>query len=139
MTPFEKWAAEDVAYIITDAERRAFKGLTTDEEREQFVEQFWDRRDPTPGTPANEFKDEHYRRIAYANDHFQGAIPGWKSDRGRIYISFGPPDEIDSHATERWDLWTYRYIEGIGNNVTLRFEDRDRDGAYYLVSPPIVR
>ena len=136
MTPFEKWAAEDVAYIITDAERNAFKRLTTDEEHEKFVEQFWDRRDPTPGTPANEFKDEHYRRIAYANTRFQSAIPGWKSDRGRIYITYGPPDEIDSHTAERWELWRYRYIDGIGNDVIIRFEDRDNDGSYPMVGSP---
>src|SRR5271157_5409532 len=68
-TPYRKWLNEDVAYIITDEERAAFKRLQTDEEREQFIEQFWLRRDPTPDTVENEFKEEHYRRIAYANEH----------------------------------------------------------------------
>ena len=86
-------------YIITDEERQAFKRLTTDEEREQFIEQFWLRRDPTPDTAENEFKEEHYRRIAYANEHYASGIPGWKTDRGRIYITFGPPDEIESHPS----------------------------------------
>ena len=98
-TPYRKWLNEDVAYIITDEERAAFKRLHTDEEREQFIEQFWLRRDPTPDTAENEFKEEHYRRIAYANERYASGIPGWKSDRGRIYITFGPPDEIESHPS----------------------------------------
>jgi len=95
--PWQKWLNEDVVYIISDEEKAAFEALKTDEEREQFVKQFWARRDPTPGTPENEFKEEHYRRIAYANRHWGGNLPGWKTDRGRIYIRYGPPDEIDSH------------------------------------------
>src|SRR5258708_27002003 len=98
-TPWKKWQNEDVTYIITDEERKAFKQFNTDEEREQFVEQFWLRRDPTPDTIENEFKEEHYRRIAYANEHYASGIPGWKADRGRIYITFGPPDEIQSHPS----------------------------------------
>jgi len=90
-TPYRKWLNEDVTYIITDEERTAFKRLNTDDEREQFIEQFWLRRDPTPDTEENEFKEEHYRRIAYANEHYASGIPGWKADRGRIYITFGPP------------------------------------------------
>jgi GWxTD domain-containing protein len=88
---YRKWVNEDVAYIIEDSERKAFKALTTDEERAHFIEQFWARRDPTPGTPENEMKVEHYRRIAYANQRFAGTIDGWKTDRGRIYITYGPP------------------------------------------------
>ncbi len=136
-TSFDRWVTEDVAYIITDAERTAFKGLTTDEERRHFIEQFWERRDPTPNTPENEFKEEHYRRIGYANARFQATTRGCKSDRGRIYISFGPPDEIDAHPADYWEVWTYRYIEGIGNNIPIRFENRDHDGNYYLVSSPL--
>src|SRR5665213_2839355 len=133
-TPWKKWLNEDVTYIITDEERKAFKQFNTDEEREQFVEQFWLRRDPTPDTVENEFKEEHYRRIAYANEHYASGAPGWKMDRGRIYITFGPPDEIDEHPTggtyERptaegggetstypFEDWRYRYIEGIGNDI----------------------
>ena len=96
-TPYRNWLNVDVNYIITDEERQAFKRFTTDEERQQFIEQFWLRRDPTPDTEENEFKEEHYRRIAYANERYASGIPGWKSDRGRIYITFGPPDEIESH------------------------------------------
>ena len=96
---YKKWLDEDVRWIITDEERNAFKQLSNDEERDQFVEQFWLRRDPTPDTVENEFKEEHYRRIAYANEHFAAGIPGWKTDRGRIYIVYGKPDEIESHPS----------------------------------------
>lgn len=96
---YKKWLNQDVVYIITPEEKSAFKQLSNDEERDQFIEQFWLRRDPTPDTVENEFKEEHYRRIAYANEHFAAGIPGWRSDRGRIYIIYGPPDQIDSHAS----------------------------------------
>jgi GWxTD domain-containing protein len=98
-SPYRKWLNEDVSYIITDEERAAFKRLQTDEEREQFIENFWLRRDPTPDTVENEFKEEHYRRIAYANEHYASGIPGWKTDRGKIYIMYGPPDEIEDHSS----------------------------------------
>jgi len=139
-TPYRKWLNEDVAYIITDAERAAFKNLQTDAEREQFIEQFWKRRDPTPDTERNEFKEEHYRRIAYANEHFSAGIPGWKTDRGRIYITYGPPDEIEDHHAETarapYQLWRYRYIEGIGQNVVVQFTDPNRNGEYRMDNAP---
>ena len=148
-TPWRKWLTEDVAYIITDEERKAFKRFSTDEEREQFVEQFWLRRDPTPDTVENEYKEEHYRRIAYANEHYASGIPGWKADRGRMYITFGPPDEIDAHpsggtyerppeqgggetSTFPFEDWRYRYIEGIGNDVTIEFVDPTMTGEYHM-------
>src|SRR4029079_10994711 len=96
-TPYKKWLGQDVGYIISDEEKKAFKGLQTDEEKQQFIEQFWLRRDPTPDTEENEYREEHYRRIAYANDHFASGIPGWKTDRGMIYIKYGPADETESH------------------------------------------
>ncbi|SPE29682.1 Peptidase M56, BlaR1 [Candidatus Sulfopaludibacter sp. SbA6] len=153
VTPYRKWMNEDVAYIITDAERAAFKNLQTDEEREHFIEQFWLRRDPTPGTPENEFKEEHYRRIAYANEHFASKIPGWKTDRGRIYITYGPPDEIESHrsggayqrpaaegggttSTFPFEQWRYRYIEGIGANIIIEFVDPTMSGEYRMTMDP---
>ena len=119
-TPYRKWLNEDVAYIITDEERTAFKRLQTDEEREQFIEQFWLRRDPTPDSIENEFKEEHYRRIAYANEHFASGIPGWKTDRGRIYITYGPPDENETHPSGG----TYERPpeEGGGTTSTFPFE-----------------
>jgi len=146
---YKKWLDEDVSYIITDEERSAFLKLSNDEERDQFIEQFWLRRDPTPDTEENEFKEEHYRRIAYANEHFAAGIPGWRTDRGRIYIVFGPPDEIDSHpsggAYERpidegggetstfpFEDWRYRYIEGIGQEVIVEFVDTCMCGEYHM-------
>src|ERR1700683_3881163 len=148
-TPYRKWLNEDVAYIITDEERSAFKRLQTDDEREQFIENFWLRRDPTPDTVENEFKEEHYRRIAYANEHFASGIPGWKADRGRIYITFGPPDEIDSHpsggtyerppeegggetSTFPFEQWRYRYIEDIGQEVIVEFVDTCMCGDFHM-------
>ncbi|MBZ5607747.1 MAG: GWxTD domain-containing protein [Acidobacteriia bacterium] len=152
-TPYRKWLNEDVGYIITDEERTAFKRLSTDDERQQFIEQFWLRRDPTPDTEENEFKEEHYRRIAYANDHFASGIPGWKTDRGRIYITFGPPDEIESHpaggtyerpyeegggttSTYPFEKWRYRYIDGIGNDVNIEFVDTTMSGEYHMSMDP---
>jgi len=152
-TPWKKWQNEDVAYIITDEERKAFKQFQTDEEREQFVESFWLRRDPTPDTVENEYKEEHYRRIAYANEHYASGIPGWKTDRGRIYITFGPADEVESHpsggsyqrpaaegggttSTYPFEDWRYRYIEGIGNDVMIEFVDPTMTGEYRMTMDP---
>src|SRR3984893_14449277 len=103
-TPYKKWLDEDVAYIISSDERKSFLQLQTNEEREQFIEQFWQRRNPDPDSTDNPFKEEHYRRIAYANEHFASGIPGWKSDRGRIYIMYGKPDDLESHTQgETWN------------------------------------
>jgi GWxTD domain-containing protein len=152
-TPYKKWLTEDVGYIITDEERQAFKRLQTDEERQQFIEQFWLRRDPTPDTEENEFKEEHYRRIAYANERYASGIPGWKTDRGRIYITFGPPDENESHpsggtyerpieegggttSTYPFETWRYRYIEGIGNDIMIEFVDPTMTGEYRMTMDP---
>ncbi|MGD0362332.1 MAG: GWxTD domain-containing protein, partial [Bryobacteraceae bacterium] len=152
-TPYRKWLNEDVVYIITDEEKTAFKRLATDEEREQFIEQFWLRRDPTPDTEENEFKEEHYRRIAYANDHYASGIPGWKTDRGRIYIIYGPADEIESHpsggtyerpmeegggetSTYPFEQWRYRYLEGIGTNIVIEFVDPSMSGEYHMTMDP---
>jgi GWxTD domain-containing protein len=116
---YQRWLEEEVPYIITDTERADFKKLSTDDEREQFVYQFWERRNPTPGSAENEFREEYYRRIAFANEHYRASIPGWKTDRGRIYIMYGPPDEIDpfpngsaSHNFPKpTQIWRYRYIQ----------------------------
>ena len=151
--PWKKWMNEDVLYIITDEEKQAFKRLKTDEERQSFVEQFWLRRDPTPDTEENEYKEEHYRRIAYANDHYASGIPGWKTDRGMIYIKYGPPDEIESHpsggsyerpyeegggetSTYPFEQWRYRYIEGINSNVIIEFVDTTMSGEYHMTMDP---
>ena len=152
-TPYKKWLSEEVPYIITDTERAAFKKLSTDDEREAFIENFWERRNPNPGSPENEFKEEYYRRIAYANEHYASGIPGWKTDRGRIYIMYGPADEIDSHpsggsyerpqsegggetSTYPFEDWRYRYIDGIGENIILEFVDTTMTGEYRLTMDP---
>src|SRR5437667_3356395 len=156
--PYARWLEEDVVYAITPQERAAFLGLSTDAQRDQFIEQFWQRRDPTPGTRENEFRDEHYRRIAYANEHFASSLPGpaglgWRTDRGRIYIMYGKPDEIESHpsggthdrpieegggttSTFPFEIWRYRYIEGIGNEVLLEFVDPSMSGEYRMTIDP---
>jgi GWxTD domain-containing protein len=152
-TPYKKWLEEEVPYIITDEERSAFLQLQTNEEREQFIEGFWQRRDPTPDTVENEFKEEHYRRIAYANERFSSGIPGWRTDRGRMYIMWGPPDSIESHSagstynrpmTEGggtttvygFDDWNYHYMEGIGQNITIEFVDPTGTGEYHITMDP---
>jgi len=152
-TPYRKWLNEDVAYIITNEERATFRSLQSDEEREKFIEQFWLRRDPTPGTSENEFKEEHYRRIAYANEHSAAGVPGWKTDLGRIYITYGPPDEIADHSsggvyqqppaagggtisTVPFQQWRYRHIDGIGDNVIIEFVDPTRSGEFHMTMDP---
>jgi len=142
-SPYERWLNQDVAYIIDDQERTAFKALTTDEERNKFIKQFWERRDPNPGSSENAFKTEHYRRIAYANEHFAAiGLPGWKTDRGRIYIIFGPPDEIESHpsgerATPPSEEWLYRHIEGLGDGIIFGFTDPLFSREYRLTLNPL--
>src|ERR1700728_1734045 len=150
---YRKWLDEDVVYIITPEERSAFLHLAPNEEREQFIEQFWQRRNPDPDSADNTFKEEHYRRIAYVNEHFSSGIPGWKTDRGRIYIMWGAADEIESHpsggsyerpaeegggetSTYPFEDWRYRYLEGIGENVILEFVDPTMSGEYKLTMDP---
>jgi len=134
-----RWLNQDVVYIITDEERAAFQKLTTEEEREKFIEQFWLRRDATPNTVENEFKEEHFRRIAYANERFRTASgrPGWQTDRGHMYIVYGPPDQIETHPSGSVDMppfeiWRYRHIEGIGDNLSVTFIDKTGTGDYHL-------
>ena len=146
---YKSWLNEDVSYIISDEERRAFRTLSNDEERDAFIENFWLRRNPNPDSPENEFREEHYRRIAYANEHFAAGKPGWKTDRGHIYISFGAADSIDAHpsggsydrtpeegggqtTTFPFETWHYRYIEGIGENIDLEFVDSCQCGDYHF-------
>jgi GWxTD domain-containing protein len=151
--PYKVWLENDVPYIITDAERETFLKLSTNEERENFIENFWLRRDPTPDTPENEFKEEHFLRIAYANEHFASGQPGWKTDRGRIYIIWGKADDIEAHpsggqynrtpeegggstSTYPFETWTYNYLEGIGNNIKLEFLDKSGTNEYKLTIDP---
>jgi len=150
---YKKWLEDEVGYIILDEEKDAFRKLSTNEEREQFIEQFWLMRDPTPDTQENETRDEHYRRIAYANERFASGIPGWRTDRGRIYIIWGPADEVESHpaggsynrpweegggftSTFPFEKWRYRYLEGIGSDIILEFVDPSGSGEYRLTMDP---
>jgi GWxTD domain-containing protein len=147
--PYRKWLDQDVAYIITDQERKAFLSLSNDEERESFIEAFWQRRNPDPDSPENTYRDEHYRRIAYANEHYAAGKPGWMTDRGRIYIMWGPPDSTDSHpsggtyerpidegggetSTFPFEVWHYRYLEGVGDNIDIEFVDTCMCGDYHF-------
>ncbi len=152
--PYKQWLSEDVIYIISPEERSAFLQLETNEEREQFIEQFWLRRSGNPDLPDNDFKEEHYRRIAYANEHYASGIPGWKTDRGHMYIVWGPPDEIETHptggtydrpmeegggstSTYPWETWRWRYLEGMGEqNVIMEFVDPTSSGEYRLTMDP---
>jgi GWxTD domain-containing protein len=146
---YKTWVDQDVRWIITDQELQAFKSLSNDEERDQFIENFWLRRNPNPDSPENEFREEHYARIAYANEHFAAGKPGWKTDRGHIYIAFGKPDSIDSHpsggsyerpmdegggntSTFPFETWHYRYLEGIGDNIDIEFVDTCMCGDYHM-------
>lgn len=150
---YKKWVEEDVLYIITEDEKATFKALRNDEERENFIEQFWLRRNPTQRLGDNPFREEHYRRIAYANQHFASGIDGWRTDRGRIYIMYGPPDQRETHptggmyfrrrsegggqtSTVPWERWWYRHIEGIGNDVEIEFVDPTNSGEYRMAMDP---
>ena len=150
---YKDWLDKDVAYIITDEERKAFKKLETDDERERFIEEFWRRRDPDPDTDENEFREEYYERIAYANEHYASGIPGWKTDRGRIYIMWGKPDEIETHpsggayereasegggstSTYPFERWFYRYLPGVGSGVEIEFVDPTGSGEYRIARNP---
>lgn len=150
---FRKWLTEDVVYIITPEEKAVFEKLTTPEEKENFIEQFWRRRNPNPLSPTNEFKDEHYRRIAYANEFFRAGVQGWRTDRGKIYIIHGPPDEIRSYTaghqyhrpmsegggetrTYPFEVWRYRHLPGLGSDVELEFVDRSFSGFFQLAHSP---
>ncbi len=146
---YKQWVDQDVRWIITDEELKAFRQLSNDEERDQFIEAFWQRRNPNPDSPENEFREQHYQRIAYANEHFAAGKPGWRTDRGHIYIAYGKPDSIDSHpsggnyerpieegggstSTFPFEIWHYRYLEGIGDNIDIEFVDTCMCGDYHM-------
>ena len=150
---YKDWLDKDVAYIITDEERKAFRKLETDDERERFIEEFWRRRDPDPDTDENEFREEYYERIAYANEHYASGIPGWKTDRGRIYITWGKPDEVETHpsggsynresyegggstSTYPFERWFYRYLPGVGSGIEIEFVDPTGSGEYRIARNP---
>ncbi|HXR98497.1 MAG TPA: GWxTD domain-containing protein [Terriglobales bacterium] len=149
----KKWLNEDVAYIISDEERQSFLQLTNEDEREAFIEAFWQRRNPDPESSFNQYKEDYYQRFAYANQHFAAGVPGWKTDRGRIYITWGKPDEQDNHdaggaydrpieegggstSTYPFEDWTYNYLEGIGSDIHLEFVDTCQCGEFHLTTDP---
>jgi GWxTD domain-containing protein len=146
---FKDWVTKDVTYIITDWERKAYDKLTSNEERERFIEEFWRRRDRDPDTDENEFKEEYNERIAYANEHFASGIPGWKTDRGRIWIMYGKPDARETHpmggsydrpsyegggstTTYPFETWSYRYLPGVGSGIDIEFVDPTGSGEYRI-------
>jgi len=150
---YKKWLEEDVVHIITEEERSVFLNLTTDMEHERFIEQFWFRRDLDPRTSYNEFREEHYRRVQYANDHFASGLRGWRTDRGMIYIKFGPADEVvarpsgghyrrpfyeggGSTSTYPFEVWRYRYIEGVGEDIEIEFVDPTGTGEFHITTNP---
>ncbi|MDQ3688205.1 MAG: GWxTD domain-containing protein [Acidobacteriota bacterium] len=141
-TVYQKWLNEDAAYIITIAEKSAFTKLASDEERERFIEQFWRKRDANPATEANEYREEYYGRIAYANQHFASTLSGWQTDRGRTYITYGKPDKVisqaagDSSASQPLEVWIYHNIPGVGQNVRFAFIDVTGKGDFRLRSAP---
>ena len=148
---YKDWLSKDVRYIITPEEKRAFKELKTDEERENFIENFWRRRDPNPDTEENEFREEYYERIAYANENFHSGKPGWMTDRGRIYIAWGKPDSVESRpmggaydrpsyegggttTTYPFEIWFYRNIDDIGTGIEIEFVDPTGTGEYRIAT-----
>lgn len=150
---YKNWIKKDVAYIITSEEKRAFNQLKTDEERENFIENFWRRRDPNPDTEENEYREEYYERIAYANEHFASGIPGWMTDRGRIYITWGKPDSVESHpsggaydrpsyegggstTTYPFEVWFYRHLDNVGDGIEIEFVDPTGTGEYRIATSP---
>jgi len=140
---YRYWLAEDAVYIITPEERCAYLQLSSDDEREQFINQFWIRRARDPESLLNDFEEEHYRRIVYANENFVMQTAGWMTDRGHIYIEYGPPDKIELHASGEptgfeypCEVWRYRYLEGIGQNVEMQFVDTTGLGGYRLTVRP---
>jgi len=150
---YKDWIKKDVAYIITSEEKKAFNALKTDEERENFIENFWRRRDPNPDTEENEYREEYYERIAYANEHFASGIPGWMTDRGRVYITWGKPDSVESHpsggsydrpsyegggstTTYPFETWFYRHLDNVGDGVEIEFVDPTGTGEYRIARSP---
>src|SRR5256885_13022799 len=146
---YKRWLNNDVPYIITKEEKKAFMALTTDEERENFIENFWRRRDPNPDTEENEYREQYYERIAYANEHYASGIPGWKTDRGRIYIAWGKPDSVETHptggaydrpsyegggstTTYPFEVWFYRHLDNVGDGLEIEFVDPTGTGEYRI-------
>jgi GWxTD domain-containing protein len=140
---YKTWLDKEVVYIITAKERDVFRELDTDRERDLFIEAFWKQRDPTPGTPRNEFKEEHYKRWRYANEYFGRGTPrpGWMTDRGRVYIVLGPPQNIEENDNINGvfptQVWFYQGdpAYGLPAGFNLIFFKKQGIGEYVLYSP----
>lgn len=155
------WLETGVALLVQPDERHTYQNLTTEDEQGRFVELFWQRRDPTPATPRNEFQEEFEKRLAYVNKKFSaGNTPGWKTDRGKIYLRYGPPTSIEYHPSGDviqkhtrgnasdpgikqdamklnsfsypFEEWWYNSIPGVGNDIRLEFVDTSLMGDYQL-------
>ena len=152
----KKWLNEDVVYIISQNEKEVFKSLKTDELRENFIRTFWRRRDPSPDTSLNEFREEHYRRMRYVKVNYFEGEAGWRTDRGRIYIMFGPPDFLETNpggargflfgasaptAEFPSEVWTYRHLPGVKTRlgrIEFMFINYYNSGAYQLSLDPAI-
>ncbi len=140
---YGQWLDKDAAYLIGPREKEVFLALKTDRERDLFIEAFWKQRDPTPGTERNEFREEHYRRLAHADQRFgrTGIKPGWKTDRGKIYIILGPPrqDLVYDAKSEvvPVEVWFYQGLSGPGlpDGFSCVFYRPDPASDYELYSP----
>lgn len=139
---YKAWLEDEVVYLITPRERQVFLDLASDRERDLFIESFWRHRDDSPETERNEFREEHFKRIAYANGHFIGSgRPGWKTDRGKIYIILGPPRSIRPYggtdAVLPCEVWSYQglAIPGVPNEFDLLFFQKNHIGDYVLYQP----
>jgi GWxTD domain-containing protein len=136
---YKKWLREDVLWIITTQERKDFIRLTSDHDRDRFIAAFWERRNPNPRSAENAFKEEHYRRLAFANEHFAEGKAGFRTDRGRIYVVYGPPDSIVARpaiaASAPDEVWLYNHMKGGGDEVHLKFVDNCYCGNYHLETP----
>jgi GWxTD domain-containing protein len=135
---YQNWLDQDVRWLISEQEEKEFLKLTTDEQRDHFVVEFWERRNPNPGSKENTFKEEHYSRLAFTNQHFAAKVPGWKTDRGHVYVVYGPPDSVlrqpANGANPPEELWSYRHMPGADGDVALKFVDRCACGEFVLVS-----
>jgi GWxTD domain-containing protein len=138
---YEQWLNE-VTYIITMAEKEVFLHLETNKEKDLFIREFWRQRDPTPGTPSNEFKEEHYQRFQFANETFGrlSTLKGWQTDRGRMYIILGSPYQVEKiHTIQTYpiEIWYYHGDPNLGQPTVFRllFFRRGGAGDYELYSP----
>ncbi len=143
-TRFETWLDQDASGLATAPERALFKTLRTPADRQRFIDEFWLRRDPTPNTIENERQEEHYERILYSNEHFACALQGWQTDRGKIYIRYGPPDEVERPAAKDTggvptEIWRYRFLEAAGEATRLDFVDTAKDGLFPLTKDEAAR